>query len=274
MIKGISVWAFDNKRPLPEVFALAKQHNFESVEVAIALDGPITAHTTADECRHIAQQAREAGVQLSSLASGVGWSQPITAPDEAVRRQGIDFVAASLRVARDLGVDAILLVPGGVGAEFAPGFPGCPYDLAYELAQQAIAELAPIAEGMGVTIGIENVWNKFLLSPLEMRDFIDAAASDRVGCYFDTANVLLTGYPEQWIRILGKRTTRVHFKDFKRSVGTIDGFCDLLDGDVDYSAVMNSLRATGYDGFVTAEFFNCENDLAAISAAMDKILAL
>ena len=86
--------------------------------------------------------------------------------------------------------------------------------------------------------------------------------------------MLQTGYPEQWIRILGSRIKRVHFKDFKRSIGNIDGFCDLLDGDVDYAAVMAALREVGYDNSVTAEFFNCESDLPKISAAMDKILAM
>jgi hexulose-6-phosphate isomerase len=86
--------------------------------------------------------------------------------------------------------------------------------------------------------------------------------------------VVVSGYPEHWIKILGSRLTRVHFKDFKREVGTLDGFCDLLDGDTDYSAVMQTLREVGYDGFVTAEFFDVEADLPKISAAMDKILSL
>jgi hexulose-6-phosphate isomerase len=127
---------------------------------------------------------------------------------------------------------------------------------------------------MGVAIGVENVWNKFLLSPLEMRDFLDKIASENVACYFDVGNVVLTGYPEQWIDILGHRIKRVHLKDFKRSVGTLDGFCDLLDGDVDYAAVMAALRRVGYDGPLTAEFFNCEGKLEQLSSAMDRILAM
>src|SRR5659263_668632 len=87
-------------------------------------------------------------------------------------------------------------------------------------------------------IGLENVWNKFLLSPIEMRDFIDKIDSSYVGAYLDVGNVINTGYPEQWIRILGKRIKKVHFKDFRKSVGTLSGFVDLLAGDVDYPEVM------------------------------------
>ena len=134
--------------------------------------------------------------------------------------------------------------------------------------------LAPFAEELGVTLGVENVWNKFLLSPLEMRDFLDKIGSPRVKSYFDVGNVVATGYPEQWIRILGERIARVHFKDFQRDVATLDGFCDLLEGDADYAAVMRELRAVGYDGPVAAEFFDVEDDLPKIAAAMDRILAL
>jgi hexulose-6-phosphate isomerase len=102
-------------------------------------------------------------------------------------------------------------------------------------------------------MGIENVWNKFLLSPLEMRDFIDSFHTRAVGSYFDAGNVLLTGYPEHWIKILGRRIVRVHVKDFKKSVGTAEGFVDLLEGDVDFEAVKAALAEVDYDGYVTAE---------------------
>jgi len=110
-----------------------------------------------------------------------------------------------------------------------------------------------VAEKYGVVLGIENVWNKFLLSPIEMRDLIDKVNSSFVGSYFDVGNVLYCGYPEHWINILGKRITKVHFKDYKREPGGLNCFVDLLSGDVDYIAVMDAFRNIGYDGWVTAE---------------------
>lgn len=274
MLKSISVWAFDPARPLDEVFALAKENGFPAVEVAIAEDGPITPQTTEDECKRILEQAQKAGVTVSSMASGGGWSLPISCTDEATRRKGINFIASSLQVAKWLELDTILVVPGGVAADFIPGFKNAPYEVAYKNVKEALQELAPVANQTQVSIGIENVWNKFLLSPLEMRQFIDDLQSDYIGSYFDVGNVIQTGFPEQWIHILGKRIKKVHFKDFKASVGTLDGFCDLLDGDVDYAEVMKALREIGYNGPVTAEFFGCEQDLPKISAAMDRILAM
>jgi hexulose-6-phosphate isomerase len=274
MTKSISVWAFRPDRPLSEVFRLAREHGFPAVEVAVAETGELSLQSTENDCARIREQAEHAGVTLSSLASGLGWRYPLTAPDPGIARQGIDAAAQSLRIARWLGVDALLVVPGGVGADFIENFAGAPYDVAYDNALRALNELKAVAEETRVHLGIENVWNRFLLSPLELRDLLDRVGSPYVGSYFDVGNVVVTGHPEQWVRILGRRIVRVHFKDFKRAVGTLDGFCDLLEGDVDYPAVMRALREIGYDGFVTSEFFDCEADLPKISAAMDRILAM
>ncbi len=130
-----------------------------------------------------------------------------------------------------------------------------PYDIAYNRSLKEISELVAYAEKYQVYIGIEHVWSKFLLSPLEMRDFIDKLGSKYLGAYFDVGNVLLYGYPEQWIRILGSRIKAVHFKDFKTEIGTINGFCPLLYGDVNWIEVMRAFHDVKYNGFVTAELF-------------------
>jgi L-ribulose-5-phosphate 3-epimerase len=265
MISSLSIWAFAKERPLPEAFRIAKEAGFEGVEVAIADDGPITPASTQADCDRIRSEADAAGVRLVALASGMGGLYPVTSSDPAMQRKGIEVATNSLRVARQLGLDALLFVPGGVSA-------GIPYDLAYERTLTAAKELAVVAEENQVHLGLENVWNKFLLSPLEMRDFLDKVNSPFVGAYFDVGNVIIHGFPEQWIRILGNRIRKIHFKDFKRSVGTTAGFCDLGDGDVNWPAVLAALKETGYDGPVTAEFFNCEADIPKIGAAMQNIL--
>ena len=277
MLKSISTWAFDPKRPATEVFALAKSHGFEGVEVSIGgadfpLSHQVSFDATADECAQIREAADRAGVQLASLASGFGWDFPITAANPETRAMGIELAQKAIRVCSQLGLDALLLVPGGVGADFIPGFVVTDYEVAWNNALESLRQIAPVAEELGVTVGVENVWNKWLLSPLEFRAFLKEVNSPRVSCYFDVGNVVLTGYPQQWVRILDKQIARVHFKDFQKSVGTLDGFCPLLQGDVNYPAVMEALKTIGYDGPVTAEFFGVEEQLPAISRAMDEIL--
>jgi hexulose-6-phosphate isomerase len=147
-----------------------------------------------------------------------------------------------------------------------------PYEVCYRRAAAAVRQLRPAAERLGVTLCIENVWNKFLLSPLEMRDFIDSFKSRRVQAYFDVGNILLTGFPDQWLRLLGRRVKRVHVKDFKTAVGTAAGFCDLLEGSVDFPAVRKALAAIRYDGYVTAEVIPfAPGRLEKTAAAMKKI---
>lgn len=273
MLKSISAWAFDPKRPLSEVFKIAKDTGFEGVEVAISEDGELTPQSTQADCERIVREANAAGIEIASFASGLGWKYHLTSPDEANRRKAIDITAKSLQLANWLGTDAILCVPGGVGSSFNPDMPVTSYDLAYDNALKSLEELKPVAEETGVAIGIENVWNMFLLSPLEMRDFVDEANSPQIGVYFDVGNFLVHGYSEHWIRILGSRIKRIHLKDFKRSVGNISGFCDLLEGDANYPEVMKALKDIGYDGPLTAEYFG-EETLVNISAAMDKILTM
>lgn len=252
-----SYWMFDGglegMRSITEAMQEARNLGFDAIEPCIASEGVLTHNTTQSECEDIAAAADEIGIEISSVATGQNWAWSPSASDPEVRKKIIDFTCKALNVTKWLGTDAYLYVPGAVHVFFMPDAEVVPYDICYERATEALKQILPTAEETGVAIGVENVWNKFLLSPLEMRDFIDSFGSEMVGAYFDVGNVLLTGFPDQWIRILGKRIKRIHIKDFKLSVGTADGFVDLLDGDVDFSSVKEALAEIGYDGYVTGE---------------------
>jgi hexulose-6-phosphate isomerase len=252
-----SYWMFEGgleaKLALAEAMQQAKDCGFDAIELCIASQGVLTHNTTQTECERIVENAHDIGIEIASAASGESWTCSPTANDLSVREKVVDFTKKALQVAEWLGTDAYLFVPGAVEVFFLPDAEVIPYDVCYERATDSVDRLVSTAEETGVSIAIENVWNKFLLSPLEMRDFIDHFGNDCVGSYLDVGNVLLTGYPDQWIKILGRRIKRVHIKDFKKSVGTIDGFVDLLEGDVNFDAVKNALAEIGYDGYVTAE---------------------
>jgi len=277
MLKGLSVWALQKheSRTAEELFDEVREHGFEGIEPAIGEAGLLTPESTEDDCRAVLQAAANAGLTLTSLASGLGWQYPMTAGDESVRERGVELVKHSLHVASWLGVDALLVVPGTLAPLDEETDEHVPYDVAMDRIRIGITRCIPTAEEVGVTLGIENVWNRLLLSPVEMRDFIDSFDCPRVGSYLDVGNMILFGYAEDWIRILRERICAVHFKDFKRSVGTLQGFCDLLEGDVNYPAVMEALRDVGYDGSAVAEFFGLDAEaLEKLSKAMDGILAM
>ena len=277
MKKSINYWSFEGgtqgSKPLAQAFAEAREKGFEAVEVCLGGAGDLTQETTEKECKAIKNEAENAGVEIASVATGLYWQYSLTDDQEEVREKARLITRSLLQRAAWLGVDAVLVVPGAVDVFFKPDAAVVPYEVVWERSLEALKGLARFAEKVGVAIGVENVWNKFLLSPLEMRSFVDEIKSDYVGVYFDVGNVLPFGYPEQWIRILGDRIKRVHLKDFKRSVATAKGFCDLLEGDVNWPEVMQALKEIGYDGYVTAEMMPWRPDLLDVtSKAMDKIL--
>lgn len=274
MLKALSVWSLkDNAtRSAESLFGEARRYGFDGIEPAIGEEGLVALDTDKEGCQAVARAAAEAGLELTSLASGLGWKYPLTADSEEDRQKAVEVVRQSLQAAAWLGVDVLLVVPGTLAAGAAEGETHVPYDVAMERMKDGIGQLVPDARRLGVTMGIENVWNRVLLSPLEMRDFIDGFGSDRVGAYVDVGNMILFGYAEDWLRILGERVACVHFKDFKRENGG-GSFCPLLQGDVDYQAVMEALREIGYDGPCIAEFFGLDQeDLRTLEAAMERIL--
>lgn len=258
---------------------LAKKHRFPAVELAIGESGafPVTADHAF--CERVKAHADSIGVQIPSVASGLYWSRALGDADAGKRAQAVDDLKKMVQITAWLGAKTVLTIPGAVDVFFLPDRPVQRYDEVLANATAGLKEVLPVAEACGVRLGLENVWNKFLLSPTELASFIDSFGSPALGAYLDVANILPYGYPEQWIRILGKRLAGVHFKDFRRGVGTAEGFVDLLEGDVNWPEVMKALAEAGYDGPVPAEMIPLykhypEVRIANASNAMDAILGL
>lgn len=276
MKKGISIWSFAGGT-LEENMKLAKAAGFDGVEVALDECGEISLNSKKEDILKIKETADKIGIELYSVATGLYWTYNYTSEYEENREKAKKITKRQLEVASWLGCDTILVVPGAVDVAFDPASEIVEYDVAYERALSALRELAPYAEELKVSIGIENVWNKFLLSPMEMADFIDKVGSDYVGSYFDVGNVLYIGHPEHWIKVLGSRIKKVHFKDYRKEAGGLCGFVDLLSGDVNWPNVMEQFKKIGYDDWVTAEMlppytYYPETIIYNTSNAMDKII--
>ena len=277
MKKGISIWSFP-KMSLKDSFGLAKKAGFEGVELGLEESvGEITLSSTEKDLLEIKKQAQDEGISLYSVASGLYWSYFLNDDEEEVRSKAQDIVKKQLECASVLGCDSILVIPGCVNAEFAAAGKIMDYERCYDRSLESINKVKEYAKQYKVNIGLENVWNKFLLSPLEMRSFIDAVDSEWVGSYLDIGNTLYCSYPEHWIKALGKRIKKVHFKDYRVDAGGLHGFVDLLAGDVNYPAVVEALTNVGYNDWVTAEMipaykYYSETIIYNTSKAMDAIL--
>ncbi|MBR2974066.1 MAG: TIM barrel protein [Clostridia bacterium] len=275
MKKGISIWSFAEP-DLKKCMQLAKDAGFDGIELALDEHGPVSMDSSREDIMKVKEMASEVGIELYSLACGLYWTYNYTSANEENVKKAKEITRKQLEVASWLGCDTILVVPGAVEVAFDPG-EVVEYDVAYDRALSALRELAPVAESLNVSIGVENVWNRFLLSPMEMADFIDKVGNEWVGAYFDVGNVLFSGYPEHWIKILNKRIKKVHFKDYRRAAGDLHGFVDILAGEVNWPAVMDQLAKIGYDNWVSAEMLPPythypEAIVYNTSLAMDKIL--
>ena len=276
MKKSINIWSFVGKSNR-EAMKLAKDAGFTGIELALGTEGEITMTSSDEELLGLKAYAEELCIAIPSLSSGLCWADSLTADDPAERQRAHDMIARQIYCAKMLGAETVLIIPGSVSVEFVPQWPVVPYDVVYERALEEVKKLVPVAEACGVDIGLENVWNKFLVSPLEMRSFIDAVGSDWVGAYFDVGNVVYTGYPEHWIRILGKRIKKVHFKDYRCLPGTLNAFVDLLSGDVNWPEVMRAFRDIGYEGWAAGEMipqyrYASDQIIYNTSASMERIL--
>lgn len=276
MKKSINIWSFIGKTN-KEAMKLAKDAGFEGIELALGADGEISMTSTDEELLSIKAYAEELGIKIPSLSSGLCWANSLTANDPEECQRAFDMVVRQLYCAKMIGAETILVIPGSVSVEFVPEWGVVDYDVVWDRALEQMKKLAPIAAEYGVQIGLENVWNKFLLSPLEMRNFIDAVGSEWVGAYLDTGNMVYSGYPEQWIKILGKRIFKVHFKDYRRNPGGLNAFVDLLAGDVDWKAVRAAFEAIGYEGWAAGEMIpqyaqGSDQLIYNTSASMERIM--
>ena len=245
-----------------EKFELAKNAGFEGVE----LDSP--SGLDLDEVI----EARDAvGILIPGVVDSAHWGKPFNHPDESVRAEGRSALETALRDCKKVGGSTVLVVPAVVRQ-------GMSYADAYRMSQKEIGRLVPLAEELGVAIAFENVWNNFLLSPLEAARYVDEFESDQVGWYFDVGNIVNYGWPEQWIDALGDRIFKLDVKEFSRSKrdneGLWKGFgVEIGEGDCDWPAVREALDRIGYRGWASAEVGGGGAErLADIARRMDRVL--
>lgn len=261
--KSLVFGMIDEDLTLADKFKLVKDLGFDGVE----LNSPNDFDTA-----EILEAKEKSGIELPSLINKDHWSKPLSDADPAVRSACIESIATSLQDMKDYGGDTVLIVPGVVNEKVT-------YEQAYIRSQASIRELIPHAEKTGIQIAIENVWNNFLLSPLEAKRFVDEINHPLVGWYFDIGNIIRYGWPEHWIGTLQSRIMKLHVKEYSRDImfnqGVSKGFgVELLEGDNNWPVVMKALKAIGYHGkWITAEVKGGDRDrLLDVSQRMDSII--
>jgi L-ribulose-5-phosphate 3-epimerase len=261
MKKSINQWAFPypQRMNLKECLQLAKDAGFDGIELNYDLENDLSPKSATKDYQAIRRLADKIGIRISGLCSFLFWPYPLTSSDPDKSAKGLELAGRIVQAAHDLGVENVLLVPGAVHIPWRDDYKPVRNDLCDHRAREAVKKLLPQAERLKVFLNIENIFfSGYLMTPMEMNDFVDSFQSEHVKIHFDTGNISIFQHPEHWIPMLGKRIRNTHFKEFsKKSTDySLETFRPLLDGTTNWPAVAKELDSIGYRGYVTFEYFH------------------
>ena len=277
MIKGISYLSFEhglsNNESIESALSQTKTNGFDALELSVSSEGVINTNSSKAECEIIRKKIDDSGIFVDSIATGISWGVSPTSDDKSIRENSISLHQDALKVASYLNCKALLFVPGVVKSPISPDI--VRYDRALDRLREAINQMLPIAEDLNVDLCMENVWNGFFYSPIELRDFVDSFDSDRLGVYLDIGNLIgYQQYPPHWVELLNSRIKRVQIKDFQENFDWTGSFsfCDIGAGDVPWSETIEALNSIQYKSTIIAEMLPWdETILSRTSVAMDQI---
>ena len=257
MYKALNYWVFGGftgEKTAYEFIDFAVENKLDGVELTVC--DCLNPEITEEECKKIADYAQSKNIGIRTLASGFFWGCSLSADDEAERQQAIAFGKKYIQIANWIGAETILVIPGATRVAWEQDRPVVSYKNAWANATASLKELLPVAEKLNVNLALENVWNRFLLSPMEWKFFLDQFNSEKIGIYFDIANCCIYGRPQDYVEVLENRIKAVHLKNFAGNDcgGGLHGFGeDLLSGEVDFKAVFAAFDKIGYNGTYTVE---------------------
>lgn len=275
MKKSINAWTVPDSYTFEETFACVAKAGFDGIELNVDAPGhsahSLTLETTEEEISTILDLSKKYQVAVSGISTSLWGRNPIGAVEPELRAKGFELLKKQVEFAKVFGCDGVLVVPGGISDDLS-------IRAAWDSALETLREWKSFIENCGVYVGVENVWNNFFISPFDMARFIDELSIRNLGAYFDVGNVAIFSRPEHWIEILGDRIQKIHVKDFLKTGGNAGTFVNLLEGSVNWPAVMAALRKIGYEGYLTAELgaMKDANDymMMITERALDHIIAL
>jgi hexulose-6-phosphate isomerase len=259
--KSINLWAFPypDKMSLDQCLQLAKDAGFDGIELNYDLDNDLSPKSGPKEFAAIRREAERIGISISGVCSFLFWPYPLSSNDAAKRGRGMELAGKMVEAAHHLGTQNLLVVPGAVCIPWRTDHEPVPNDVCDKRAREAVGKLLPSAVKHKVSLNIENIFfNGYLMTPAEMAAFVDSFHSEWVRVHFDSGNIMEYQFPEHWVAQLGKRIKNVHLKEYtkKGTDHSLEAFRPLLDGTTDWPALLEAFDRTGYQGYLTFEYFH------------------
>nr|WP_315033756.1 sugar phosphate isomerase/epimerase family protein [uncultured Lachnoanaerobaculum sp.] len=267
---GYSMFSFSENIDLKDVFYNISLMKYDGVEPVLSEDGYLNPSMIEGEVLEIKKMANANGLEIPSVGVWSLWDNNPVSNDLSIRKKAVDIIERQLEFASILGANTILVIPGYTHCGFAKNPEKVAYDVAYDRAYELFFKLEKVAREYKVSIGIENVWNKFLLSPIEIKKFLDDINSEYVGAYFDVGNIMYIGDPSDYIEILGKHIKKIHISDYRVEQSGLGAFVDIFAGDVDFFEVIKSLKKIGYNDYLTLEMLPNYKSLPELSIYSNK----
>ena len=267
---GYSMFSFSENIDLKDIFSNVSLMKYDGVEPVLCEEGYLNPSMREGEVLEIEKIANANGLEIPSVGVWSLWDNNPVSNDLSIRKKAVDIIERQLEFASILGADTILVIPGYTHCGFAKNPEKVAYDVAYDRAYELFFKLEKVAREYKVSIGIENVWNKFLLSPIEIKKFLDDINSEYVGAYFDVGNIMYIGDPSDYIEILGKHIKKIHISDYRVEQSGLGAFVDIFAGDVDFFEVIKSLKKIGYDDYLMLEMLPNYKRLPELSIYSNK----
>ena len=276
---GYSLFSFSENIDLKNVFSDISRMKYDGVEPVLSKEGYLNPSMREGEVLEIKKMANANGLEIPSVGVWSLWDNNPVSNDLRIRKKAEDIIERQLEFASILGANTILVIPGYTHCGFAKNPEKVAYNVAYDRAYELFFKLEKVARKYKVSIGIENVWNKFLLSPLEIKQFLDDINSEYVGAYFDVGNIMYIGDPSDYIEILGGHIKKIHISDYRVEQTGLGAFVDIFAGDVDFLEVIKALKKIGYDDYLTLEMLPNYKRLPELSIysnkpAMDRLKSM
>lgn len=276
MKKSVTIWILeggvDGSLSIVEGAKKIRDAGFDAVELSFNKKGELSFDTSYTTLQTLHDKFERIGIEISSISTLMLNEYSITAKNQDEREYALKIVNRMLEIANLMRIPTVQISPGKVDFDNN-------YKAVYERSLEECGKLANRAEELGVTLVIENDWNKFLLSPLEFRNFLDQIDSKYLAACLDTRNTYLNGYPHHWIEVLEKKIKKIHLTDLRKIRNVFTEFCDIGDGDIDLCGAVKELKKIHYDGYATIEVFHRKNDitenrLQELSGRLDRLLRM